>query len=94
MTFWLSIVEKTGTFPNETIHITLGCTMHLHGHWNKMVALIKPSIFIDFNNGAKFRNYTYWLTNYTWSHCLPHWVYNHHIGNKDLVFLGHVEINS
>jgi hypothetical protein len=42
MTFRLSIMEKTGTFPNETIHIMPGGVMHLHGNWNKMVPLMKP----------------------------------------------------
>jgi hypothetical protein len=36
------MVEKMSTFLDETIHIILGCAMHLHGHWNKMVALMKP----------------------------------------------------
>jgi hypothetical protein len=30
MTSQSSIVKKTGTFPNETIHITLKCAVHLH----------------------------------------------------------------
>jgi hypothetical protein len=59
MTSWSSIMEKTSTFPNETIHITLECVVHLHGHWNKMVPFLKPFIFVDLNNGAKFRSYTY-----------------------------------
>jgi hypothetical protein len=37
MTFRSSIVEKTGTFLDETIHITFKCIVHLHGHQNKMV---------------------------------------------------------
>jgi len=58
MTSQLSIVEKTGTLPNETIHITPEYTMHLHGHHNKVVPLMKPFIFADLNNGVKFYNYT------------------------------------
>jgi hypothetical protein len=54
----LSIVEKTSTLLNETIQIMIGCTMHFHGHQNKMVALLKPSIFVNFNNGVKFHNCT------------------------------------
>jgi hypothetical protein len=50
----LSIVGKTSTFSNETIYITPKCIVHFHGHWNKMVLLLKPSIFVDINNGAKF----------------------------------------
>ncbi len=42
MTFQLPIVEKTSTLSNETIHITFECAMHLHGHQNKVVLLIKP----------------------------------------------------
>ncbi len=53
-----SIVEKTSTFSIETIHITPKCVVHFHGHWNKMVLLLKPSIFVDLNNGAKFCNCT------------------------------------
>ncbi len=61
MTFQLSIVEKTGTLPNQMIHIMLKCVVHLHGHQNKMVPFMKPSIFVNFSNGAKFR----WLINDT-----------------------------
>ncbi len=64
----MSIVEKMNTYSNETIHITSRCTMHLHGHHNKVVSFMKPFIFVDFNNGAKFCNYTYWLTNDIRSH--------------------------
>jgi RsiW-degrading membrane proteinase PrsW (M82 family) len=42
MTSLLFIMEKTNTLLNETIHIMPGCAMHLHGHWNKMVAFMKP----------------------------------------------------
>jgi hypothetical protein len=48
--------KKTSTFFDETIHITLGCAMHLHGHWNKVVLFMKPFILVDLNNGTKFRN--------------------------------------
>jgi hypothetical protein len=65
MTFQSSIVEKMGTFLDETIYIMLGYVMHLHGHWNKMVPLMKPSMLADLNNGAKFHNCTCWLINDT-----------------------------
>jgi hypothetical protein len=57
----LSIVYcgKDEHTPNETIHITPRCTMHFHGHQNKMVPLMKPFILVDFNNGIEFHNYTY-----------------------------------
>jgi hypothetical protein len=71
MTSQLSIMEKTNTFTNETIHITFKCVVHLHGHWNKVVPLMKPSILINLNNGVKFYNYIYWSTNDTRSHRLP-----------------------
>jgi len=58
MTSQLFIVEKMGTLPNETIHITPRCIVHLHGHWNEMVPLMKPFIFLDFNNGTKFHSCT------------------------------------
>jgi len=53
---------------------------------------MKPFIFVNFNNGAKFRKCTCWLTNETQSHCILCWVNSHHIGNEELVLLGHVEI--
>ncbi len=59
MTSQLSIVEKTSTFLDETIHIMFGCAVHLHGHRNKMVPLLKLFIFADLSNDIKFRNYTY-----------------------------------
>ncbi len=58
MTSQLSIVENTGTLPDEMIHITPECSMHLHGHQNKVVSLMKPFIFADLNNGVKFYSYT------------------------------------
>jgi hypothetical protein len=82
------------TFLNEMIHIMLECIVHLHGHQNKMVPLLKPSIFANLSNGVKFRNYTCWSINDTWSHYLLHHVSNHHIGNENLVFLSHVKIDS
>jgi len=83
-------MEKMSTFPDEMIHIMFRCVMHFHGHQNKMM----PFILVDFNNGIEFYNYTCWLTNDIQNHCLPHWVSNHHIGNKDLVLSSHVEISS
>jgi hypothetical protein len=47
-------MENISTFPNEIIHITLGCVVHFHGHWNKMVPLMKPFIFVDLNNDATY----------------------------------------
>jgi hypothetical protein len=35
------------------------CVVHFHGHWNKVVPLLKPFIFVDFNNGDKFCSCTY-----------------------------------
>jgi hypothetical protein len=42
-------MEKMSTFPNEMIHIMLRGTVHLHGHWDKMVPFMKPSILVDFS---------------------------------------------
>jgi hypothetical protein len=56
MAFRSSIVEKTSTLHDETVHIMFGCIMHLHGNQNKMVAFMKPFIFADINNGIKFYN--------------------------------------
>jgi hypothetical protein len=42
MTFRTFILEKTGALPNEMIHISLRCVVHLHDHQNKMVPLMKP----------------------------------------------------
>jgi hypothetical protein len=39
-------MKKTNTLLDETIHITPECNVHLHGHQNKMVPLMKPSIFV------------------------------------------------
>jgi len=58
MIFWSSMVEKMGTLLDETIHIMPGCVVHFHGHRNKIVPLMKPSILVDFSNGVKFDNYT------------------------------------
>jgi hypothetical protein len=52
-----------------------------------------PFVLVDFYNGVKFHNYTYWLTNDTWNHHLLRRVNNHHIDNKNVVLSGHVEIN-
>jgi hypothetical protein len=93
MIFWSSIMERTSTLPNETIHITPKCVVHLHDYQNKMVPFMKLSIFEDLNNDIKFHSYTYWSTNDIRSHHLSCQVSNHHINNKDLVFTNHVEIN-
>jgi hypothetical protein len=53
MTFRLSIVEKMNTFLDESIHIMPKCIVHLHGHQNKLVPLMKPSILVNISNGVK-----------------------------------------
>jgi hypothetical protein len=92
MTSWLSIMEKTNTLPNEMIHITLKCAMHPHGYRNKVVPIMKPSILANFNNDTKFQSRTYWSINDICSHHLPCRVNNHHIDNKNLILMIHVEI--
>ncbi len=87
-------MEEMGPFPDETIHITLECVVHFHGHQNKMVPLMKPSILADLNNGTKFHNCTCWSTNDTQNHRLLHRVNNHHINNENMVLSSHVEIDS
>ncbi len=57
MTFWLFIVKKTNTLPDETIRIMPRCIVHLRGHRNKMVPFTKPFIFTNLNNGFRFRIY-------------------------------------
>jgi len=52
-------MEKMNTVLDEMIHITHTCAMHVHGHRNKVVPLMKPFILVDFTNGVKFYNYTY-----------------------------------
>jgi hypothetical protein len=59
MTSQLSIMEKTSTFLDEMIHIMPGCDVHLHDHQNKKVPFLKPSIFVDLDNGTKFCSCTY-----------------------------------
>ncbi len=93
MTSWSSIMEKKNTLLNETIHITFGCVVHLHGHWDKVVPHMKPSILADLSNGVKFHNCICWLTNDIWSHYLSCWISDHHINNEDMVLSGHVKIN-
>ncbi len=93
MTSWLFIMEKMGTFLNETIHITLEGVVYFKDHQNKVVPLMKPSIFVNFN-GIKFHSCISWLTDDTQSHCFSHRVNNDHIDNKNLVFMNHVEIDS
>jgi hypothetical protein len=80
------------TLSNETIHITFECTVHLHGHRDKMVPLVKTSIIPDFSNGVKFHNCSCWLSNDTHSHHLPCQIHNHHINNKNLVLTNHVRL--
>jgi hypothetical protein len=52
MTSWLSIVEKMGTFFDETIYIMSQDVVHLQGYQNKIVPLMKP-----FYICTKFHNY-------------------------------------
>ncbi len=66
----MSIVERKSTFPDGTIHIMPRCVVHFHGHRNKMVPFMKPSIFTNFNNGVKFCNYTRWSINDIQKHYL------------------------
>jgi hypothetical protein len=87
------IVEKMNTLLDEMIHIMLGCVVHLHGHHNKMVPFLKPFIFVDLDNGAKFRNYTYWSTNDIQKHHFLCCVSNHQIDKENLVVPSHVKIN-
>jgi len=54
---------------------------------------MNPFIFVNLNNGVKFCNYIDWSINDIRSHHLLHWVSNHHINNKDLVLMNHVEIS-
>jgi hypothetical protein len=61
--------------------------------FNKMVPFMAPFVLVDFNNGIKFHNYTYWLINDTQNHHLLRWVNNHHIDNENVVLSGHVEIS-
>jgi hypothetical protein len=70
------------------------CDVQLHGHWNKMVPFMKPSILADLTNGFKFRSCTWWSSNDAQTHCLPHWVNNHHIKNENLILSSHVEIDA
>jgi hypothetical protein len=92
MTYYLSM-ENTSTLSKEIIHITFRCAMHLHGHRNKMVPLMKPFILTDLNNGVKLRNYICWSINNTHSHCLSCHVNNHHINNKNMVLTSPVKIS-
>jgi hypothetical protein len=59
MTSQSSIMEKTSTFLNETIHIMPKCVVHLHGHPNKVVPLVKLFILANLSNGNKFHSCTY-----------------------------------
>ncbi len=63
MTSRSSTVEKMGTLLDKIIHNVPECAAHLHGHQNKVVPFIKPSILADFSNGTKFHNCTCWSTN-------------------------------
>jgi hypothetical protein len=58
MTSQSFIVQKMDALLDETVHIMPESIAHFHGHWNKMVPLMKPSTLVDFNNGIKFHMYT------------------------------------
>jgi hypothetical protein len=83
---------KTITLPDKTIHIMLGCVMHLHGHQNKVVPFMKPFILVNPSNGTNFCNCTYSSTNNIHNHRLSCQFNNDHIDKKDLVFMSHVNI--
>ncbi len=53
---------------------------------------MKPSIFANLKNGAKFHNCTYWSIIDIQSHRILCWLHNYHIGNETLAFSGHVKI--
>jgi hypothetical protein len=59
MTFQSSIVEKMNTFFGEVIHIMPKCVVHLHGHQNEMMPLMKPIILMNLNDGIKCHNYIF-----------------------------------
>jgi hypothetical protein len=50
-------MKKTSTLPNKTIHIIPEYNVELDP--NKMMSLMKPSIFANYNNDTEFPNYTY-----------------------------------
>jgi len=54
MTSWLFIMEKTNTFLDDMIHITFKNVVHLHGHWNKVVPIMEPSIFANLAMALSF----------------------------------------
>jgi len=85
-------MEKTSTFPNEMIHITPKYVVHLHGHRNKMVPLMKPFILANFNDGVKFHSCARWSTKDSCNHHLSCQVTNHHISNKVLILTSDVKI--
>jgi hypothetical protein len=91
MSSQLFILEKTSNLLDETIHIMLGCVMHLHGHRNKMVPFLKPSIFVDLDNGARFRSCNYWSTNDIQKQLCQ--VSNHQIDKENLVIPSNVKID-
>jgi len=68
MIFQLSIMEKMDGFFSGMTHIVPRCAMHFHGHWNKVVPLMKLYLFIDLNNGIKFWSCICWSTSDTQNH--------------------------
>jgi len=55
-------MKRMNTLFDEMIIIMPMCVVHLHGHRNKMVPFLKPFIFVDLSNDAKFHGYNYKLT--------------------------------
>jgi len=92
MTSQLSIMEKTITLLDKTIHIMFECVMNLHDHQNKVVLFMKPFIFVNPSNGTNLCNCTYSSTNNIHNHHFSCQVNNHHIDKKDLVYTSHVNI--
>ncbi len=79
-------MEKTSTLFVEMIHIMPECVVHLYDHQNKVMPLIKPSIFVDLNNGVKFHSCTAnQLMTLEATISLIGSITNH-IDNEDLVF--------
>ncbi len=74
---------------DEMKHIMPKGVVHLRGHWNKVVPLMKPFmkpfILTNMSNGIKFCSYTCWSIDDTWNHHFLCCVNNHHIGNKNLI---------
>jgi hypothetical protein len=53
MTSQPSIMKKTSTLLNKMIYIMFECTMHLHGHQNKMYINLKGKVMGRFDLNPK-----------------------------------------